>query len=117
MKITELKNIMKQINEPNEFVAKPVGFEHPLYWIYIIDGVRIKTLFNRLTEFRPFRKRFDVFINGLLIDEADYIIQNNGNSFYIKFIKEKFPEFDRFGNIYELEDSDEVKVEGDLEEF
>ena len=35
----------------------------------------------------------------------------------IKFIKVNFPEFDRFGNPYTLEETDEVKINGDLETF
>ena len=47
----------------------------------------------------------------------DYIVENKGNAFYIKFIKVNFPEFDRFGNPYTLDENDEVKINGDLETF
>jgi hypothetical protein len=32
-------------------------------------------------------------------------------------MKEKFPLFDRFGNIYELELTDEIKIKGDIEKI
>jgi hypothetical protein len=32
-------------------------------------------------------------------------------------MKDKFPPLDRFGNIYELEFSDEVKIRGDIEKI
>jgi hypothetical protein len=106
MNIRQLKNIMKEINEPNEFELFIHDPEHPYYWIYKVENVRVKTLFSRLEEFRKPSARFDVFINGLFISE---------NDFYIKFIKEKFPVLDRFGNPYTLEDTDEVKIKGDVE--
>jgi len=52
---------------------------------------------------------------GETISENDYVFDNKQNNFYIKFIKVKFPEFDRFGNPYTLEDTDEVKIKGDVE--
>ena len=34
-----------------------------------------------------------------------------------KFIREKFPVLDRFGNPYVIDDTDEVKINGDVEKF
>lgn len=117
MDIRQLKNIMKEVNEPNEFELFPDDLEHPYYWIYKVKGVREKTLFSELNKLRKPSARFDVFINGLLISENDYIFSNKGNDFYIQFIKVNFPEFDRFGNIYTIDETDEVKVNGDIEKF
>ena len=39
------------------------------------------------------------------------------NDFYISFKRTNFPEFDRFGNPYTLDENDEVKINGDLETF
>ena len=115
MNVTQLKNIMKEVNEPNEFELFAYDLIHPYFWIFKVDNVRVKTLFPQLEEFRRPSARFDVFINGLFISENDYIFEENGNDFYIKFIKEKFPVLDRFGNPYTLEDTDEVKIKGDVE--
>lgn len=117
MNIRLLKNIMKEINEPNEFFLKPEDLVHPLYWIFKVENVRVKTLFPALEGLRPPNARFDVFINGLYISYNDYIVENKGRDFYIKFIRKNFPQYDRFGNIYSLEETDEVKINGDVEIF
>lgn len=117
MNITQLKNIMKEVNAPNEFELFSYNLEHPFYWIFKVDGVRVKTLFPKLEEFRRPSARFDVFINGLFIRDNDYIFEMIGNDFYIKFIRTQFSEFDRFGNPYTIDDSDEVKINGDVEKF
>ena len=115
MKLIDIKNILKEINEPNEFQLEPVDLNHPLYWIFAVPNVRIKTLFAELKEYRQEAARFDVFINGLLIQPADYAYLSDDEGFVIKFIRSRFPEFDRFNIIYQLEESDEIKIKGDLE--
>lgn len=117
MNIRQLKNILKEVNEPNEYILEPDDLSHPLYWIYKVEFVRVKTLSSLLEGLRPPEARFDVFINGLYISSKDYLYENKGNYFYIKFIRERFPEFDRFGNIYTLETTDEIKINGDLEKY
>lgn len=115
MNIRQLKNIMKEVNEPNEFELFADDLTHPIYWVFKGENIRIKTLFARLKPLRKPTARIDVFINGLFISENDFIIENSGKDFYIKFIKNRFPEFDRFGNVYMLDETDEVKIKGDLE--
>ena len=117
MNITQLKNIMKEVNEPNEFELFSYDLAHPYYWIFNVNNVRVKTLYEKLQPLRKPSARFDVFINGLFISENDYIFEQIENNFHIKFIKEKFPILDRFGNSYEIVDTDEVKIKGDVEKF
>lgn len=117
MNVRLLKNIMKEVNEPNEFELFQIQEFHPYYWIYKIENVRVKTLYSKIVDLRKPSARFDVFINGLFISENDYIFETIGNDFYIKFKKANFPEFDRFGNPYQLEESDEIKIKGDVEKF
>ena len=117
MNIRQLKNIMKEINEPNEFELFAHNLSHPYYWIYKVENVRVKTLFSKLESLRNPSARFDVFINGLFISENDYIFEQKGNDFYLKFIRERFPILDRFNNPYEIDDTDEVKINGDVEKF
>jgi hypothetical protein len=117
MKVTGLKNIMKEVNEPNEFELEVHDLEHPYYWIFKVYGVRVKTLAAQIEDLRKASARFDVFINGLFISDNDYIFENKGSYFYVKFIKTKFPELDRFGNQYELDETDEIKINGDLEKY
>ena len=117
MNVKQLKDIMKEVNSPNEYELFPHDLLHPYYWIFKVDGVRVKTLAPQIEHLRKPSARFDVFINGLFISENDYIFENKINNFYIKFIKTQFPEFDRFGNPYQLDETDEVKINGDLEKF
>jgi hypothetical protein len=117
MKINDLKGIMKEVNEPNEFELFEYDLIHPYYWIFKVDGVRLKTLNLKLEQYRKPSARFDVFINGLFISKDDYIVEERANDFYIKFIKVNFPQFDRFGNIYTIDGSDEIKINGDVEKF
>jgi len=117
MNVKQLKNIMKEVNEPNEFELFSHDLQHPFYWIFKIEGVRLNILYSELVDLRKPSARFDVFINGLFISENDYIFEQKGNDFYLKFIKEKFPILDRFGNSYIIDDTDEVKINGDVEKF
>jgi len=121
MNIFTLKNIMKEVNAPNEYVLSPYDLQHPLYWIWKVDNVRLKTLDSRLTKLRKAASRFDVFINGLFIRTNDYRFRQVGNDFYIDLIKSQFPTTienpndPNFGQSYSIEPSDEVKIKGDLE--
>jgi len=62
MNIRQLKNIMKEVNEPNEFFLEPDNLQHPLYWIFKADNIRIKTLFPALEGLRNPDARFDVLL-------------------------------------------------------
>jgi hypothetical protein len=117
MKVKQLKNIMKEINEPNEFELFSHDLVHPFYWIFKVENVRVKTLFSKLEPLRRASSRFDVFINGLFISDNDYIFKQIENDFYISFKRSNFPELDRFGNPYTIDDTDEVKINGDVEKF
>ena len=66
MKLTGLKNIMKEVNEPNEFELFASDLQHPYYWIFKVDNVRIKTISPQIEKLRRPTARFDVFVNGLL---------------------------------------------------
>lgn len=115
LSITELKEIMKQVNDPDEFIMSPYDLNHPFYWIFEIQNLRVKIINKNVEHLRKHGARFDVFINGLFISENDYITENKNNNLYIKFKRSNFPVEDRFGNPYEIEESDEVKINGDLE--
>lgn len=117
IKVTYLKNLLKEINEPNEYVLSPFDLNHPTYWIFKKDGIRLKTLNPTFEPLRSNDGRYDVFINGLFIARRDYILEHENNDIYIKFKRSNFPTFDRFGGKYEIEESDEVKIKGDIEEI
>ena len=121
MNIKNLKNIMKEVNQPSEFNMEYVNLTHELYWIYKATNCRLKTLDSRLVSKRKTENRFDVFVNGGYIAPRDFKFEQVGNDFHIKFIRENFPATilnpndPDFGEAWSFEISDEVKIEGDLE--
>jgi hypothetical protein len=122
MNIKTLKNIMKEVNQPNEFDMEPVDLTHTLYWIWKTKlPCRLKTLDSRLESKRKTESRFDVFVWGGYIAPRDYKFEQVGNYFHIKFIRENFPSTilnpndPNFGESWSFEGTDEVKIEGDLE--
>ena len=121
MNIKTLKNIMKEVNQPKEFNMEYVNLTHELYWIYKATNCRLKTLDSRLVSKRKTDSRFDVFVNGGYIAPRDYKFEQVGNDFHIKFIRDLFPSVienpndPNFGQPWSFEESDEVKIEGDLE--
>ena len=82
---------------------------HPLYWIWKVENASLKDLDLLLRPYRKEHARFDIFINGQYILERDYITEQVGNDFHIKFIKANF-----FG-AYDLETDDDIKLEGDID--
>jgi len=121
MNIKTLKNIMKEVNEPNEFVMVPHDLTHPLYWIWKVENCRLKTLDSRVRDKRKEEHRFDVFVWGGYVAPRDYTYKQIDNDFYIKFIRENFPALienpndPNYGQPWSFESGDEVKIEGDLE--
>lgn len=104
--IKQLKDILKQIHEPNEYQLTLVNSTDKLYWIYELKGVKMKDLFTFLRNKRPEENRVDVFINKQFINERDYVIEYKGNDMYLKFKKSNFG--------YGLDSDDVIKVKGDL---
>ena len=107
MAIKDLKKILKQVHEPDEYQLTPENMNHPLYWIWKLANGRMKDLDILLRDFRPEHARFDIFINGQYILEKDYITEHNGKDFLVKFLKSNFP--------YVLEANDDIKIEGDID--
>ena len=105
--INELQKILLQVHEPNEFRLIQYDPSHSLYYIWKIEGVKLKDLKDYLRDKRKEHARFDIFINGQYILEKDYITEQKGNTFFVKFLKSNFP--------YVLESDDDIKLEGDLE--
>ena len=121
MNIKTLKNIMKEVNQPKEFTLTPVNLTHDLYWIWKVTNCRLKTLDSRLASLRKPDSRFDIFVGGGFISHNDFKFEQVGNDFHIKFIRTNFPSTilnpndPNYGQPWGFEDSDSVKIEGDLE--
>ena len=131
MNIFTLKNIMKEVNAPNVFAGFPANkndgdsyiFDHPLYWIFKVPNMRIKTLDSRLVNKRKQHARFDVFMylqsddsqGELFVRPEDYVFEQDGNDFYVKMKKSNFPTEDRFGNPWTFSNDDGIFIKGDIE--
>ena len=107
MAISDLQKILKQVHEFNEFTLVPHNMTHGLYWIWKLENAKMKDLNLYLRPFRKEHARFDIFINGQFVIESDYLMEQVNNDFHVKFIKANFD--------YIVEDTDEVKIEGDIE--
>jgi hypothetical protein len=107
--IKELQKILKQVHEPDEYQLIPHNMNHPDYWIWKIENSKMKDLNLNLRQFRKEHARFDIFINGQYILEKDYIAEQSGKDFHIKFIKANF------AGAYNLEIEDKIKLEGDID--
>ena len=131
MNIFTLKNIMKEVNAPNTFSGIPSDkvngdryeFNHPLYWIFKVENMRIKTLDSRLKDKRKPHARFDVFMylltddsqGELFVRPQDYVYEQVSNDFYVKMIKENFPLIDRNGDAWSFSINDRIFIKGDIE--
>ena len=109
MGIKDLKKILEQVHEPDEYRLVPHNMGHPTYWIWKLENAKMKDLDLLLRPFRKEHARFDIFINGQYILERDYITEQVGNDFHVKFIKANF------AGAYDLETDDDIKLEGDID--
>ena len=107
MAIKDLRKILEQVHEFDEYQLTPVDLTHPNYFIWKVPGVKMKDLNLNLRKNRKEHSRFDIFINGQYILEKDYVREHIGNKFIIKFIKSNFP--------YAIKGTDDIKIEGDLD--
>ena len=107
MAIKDLKKILEQVHEPDEYQLIPHDLAHPLYWVWKIENAKMKDLNSFLRPFRKEHARFDIFINGQYILEKDYIFEQSGKNLHIKFKRSNFP--------FNLVSSDDIKLEGDID--
>jgi hypothetical protein len=107
MAIKDLRKILEQVHEFDEYQLTPVNLTHPNYFIWKVPGVKMKDLNLNLRKNRKEHSRFDIFINGQFILERDYITEQKNNDLLVKFIRANFP--------YDLESDDDIKIEGDIE--
>ena len=105
--IKELKLLLNQIHEPDEFLLENYDGGHPVYHIWILRNAKFKDLHSNLRRERPEHARFDVFVNGQWILEQDYILEQQNKDILVKFIKANFD--------YILEADDKITIVGDVE--
>lgn len=107
MAIKDLKKILEQVHEFDEYRLVAHNLTHPEYFVWKLENAKMKDLKSFLRPFRKEHARFDIFINGQYILERDYIREQKGNTLFINFIKANFP--------YTLRASDDIKLEGDVD--
>ena len=107
MGIKALKKILEQVHEFDEYKLEPVDLTNPIHFVWKVPGVKMKDLNSNLLKNRKEHSRFDIFINGQFILERDYETEQKNNDFLVKFIRANFP--------FNLESSDDIKIEGDIE--
>ena len=105
MSVKDVRRILEQVNEPNEFQMEEVNLTDQTHFIYKVSNCKIKDMDVRFDNLRP-NYWFDIFINGQFILDTDYIFEQNGKDFFIKFKRENFS--------YTLDSNDKVFIEGDL---
>ena len=109
MAIKDLKKILEQVHEFNEFKLEEVNSRHPKYFIWKVPNVKMKDLDIKLRPFRKEHARFDIFINGQYILEKDYTHEHVNNDLRINFKRANFG--------FEIESDDDIRVEGDIEKI
>jgi hypothetical protein len=107
--LKQLKDILDQIHEPNEYILTPKNMTNSEYWIWELKGGRVKNFFNYIDKFRPYHARTDIFVNGQFIRPADYIVGHEANSLIVKFKKQNF------AGVYDIAETDDIKIKGDIE--
>jgi len=107
--IKDLQKILKEVHEPDEYKLIVHNMVHPLYWIWKLENGKLKDLSKFIRPYRNEHARFDIFINGQYILEKDYIAEHIGKDFHIKFLKSNFV------GAYDLEITDDIKLEGDID--
>jgi hypothetical protein len=107
--IKQLKDILLQVHEQDEYRLVPYDMNHPNYWIWYLEGGRVKQMYSFLEHLRPEHAKYDIYINGQFIVDNDYIVEQDGNNLLVKFKKANF------AGVYDIESDDKIKIKGDIE--
>ena len=63
MGIKDLKKILEQVHEPDEYQLTADNLSDPNYYIWKLENAKMKDLKSFLRPFRKEHERFDIFIN------------------------------------------------------
>lgn len=107
--IKQLKDILLQVHEQDEYRLEPYDMDDVNYWIWYLKGGRVKPLFSYLEHLRPEHAKYDIYINGQFIVDNDYVVEHRGNDLLVKFKKQNF------AGVYDIELDDKIKIKGDIE--
>jgi len=108
MSVKKIKDLIAQINAPNEIQLEEVDLVNDnLHYIWKASNCKLRNFDARFEALRKDHSKFDVFINGQFILEVDYKFKQVNNDFHIYFYKANFD--------YALVGSDVITIEGDLD--
>tara|TARA_B100000497_G_C7539561_1_gene326660 strand:+ start:292 stop:621 length:330 start_codon:yes stop_codon:yes gene_type:complete len=107
MALKDLVKILEQVHEPDEYKLVVHDMNHGDYWIWKLKDGKMKDLDLEIRKNRPEHARFDVFVNGQYILEDDYDFDVEGSNLFVKLKKSNFG--------YGVVESDDVKIEGDIQ--
>lgn len=108
MKRTLLDITQKISRSPNEVQLTPKNLNDNQYWIWEAKGWKFCDILREI-EYREEQDRIRVIVNTQHISARDYIVEQESDSLFFKFIKANF-EFD-------LDDKDYIEVTGDIEKY
>ena len=80
MALKDLVKILEQVHEPDEYKLVPHNMIHTQYWIWKLKDGKLKDLDLEIRQNRPEHARFDVFVNGQYVLEADYDFEVDGSN-------------------------------------
>jgi len=107
MALKDLVKILEQVHEPDEYKLVPHNMIHTEYWIWRLKDGKLKDLDLEIRKNRPEHARFDVFVNGQYVLEADYDFEVEGSNLLVKLKKSNFG--------YDVVETDDIKIEGDIQ--
>lgn len=108
MKRTLLDITKKISRNPQRVILTLHDLSDTDYWIWKAVGWRFVATLREM-EIREAQDRLRLYINTQFISANDYIVEENENGLYFKFIKNNFQ--------YELDDFDVIEIVGDIEKF
>lgn len=108
MKRTLLDITQKISRKRTKVVLTPKDLTNSTYWIFEAIGYKFVDILREI-EYRTTQDRINVYINTQSISARDYEIEQSGDGILIKFIKNNFE--------YELENSDYIEINGDIEQY
>ena len=108
MKRSLLDITQKISRNPGKTNLTPKDLTNSTYWIYEATGWRFVGILREI-EYRTTQDRLKIYINTQSISARDYVVEEGASGLLIKFIKSQFQ--------FNLDNTDYVQIEGDIEQY
>ena len=108
MKRSLLDITQKISRNPGKINLTPKDLTNSTYWIYEATGWRFVGILREI-EYRTTQDRLKIYINTQSISARDYVVEEGASGLLIKFIKSQFQ--------FNLDNTDYVQIEGDIEQY